>query len=145
MSPTDAATPSTSPYYVDNLPTLCQDLLKHLQGPFEKVIKPSLSNRTHGNVCLNCFSFFTRDSSDFKLHPDHRTVKINTFIKDNSITDIDSLSKAVSAILIEENNQWIKPSLGRQECLFQTQLLLNVKVSHDLMVSSPKNRSLNEI
>ena len=102
--------------------------------PFTKCIQPYLKGRTDGNLCLNCFTFFTRDSKDFHFHNQTRTSRISTFVKLHSISSLESLVRAVQGITTKEGNRAVKPGFNRQECLFQTDLLRETVANLSLQV-----------
>lgn len=106
-----------------NLEGHLNQLRVDLEGPFKKCLQPYIINRTDGNICLNCLAFFSRDSKDFLLHPQTRTTRASTFIKLYCIRSFEDFVEGVWTILLEEGKTALRPSYGRQECIYETNRL----------------------
>lgn len=112
--------------------------------PFTKCIQPYLKSRTDGNLCLNCFTFFTRDSKDFPFHNQARTSRISTFVKLHSIRNLEGLVQAVQGIIEKEGNRTVRPDFNRQECAFAIRSLHESVSSLTLQVNDYKKCTRQE-
>lgn len=105
------------------------DLGASLLVPFQKAIRPYLISRNDGDVCLECFCFFSRASPDFTFHSKLNTMRISVFVKLHQIKDFESFASAVGRLLFEKNIEATVPSFGLQECVAETRRIQELLAS----------------